>query len=82
MPWSFISPVGASVRERNPTLSQAPTHNVVVTYDGCLTDMAPVYRGTYQQCVDYIATHRAPAGCHLDIKSLRTGRLVSYVVGA
>src|SRR4051794_19886801 len=97
MPWPLASPsgsipgssragaqcfrLGSALRSNNPTLSQPSTHSVVITYDGCTTDLAAPFRGTYEDCVRFIAGHIAPAACAFDIKSAATGRLVSYRAG-
>lgn len=92
MPWPFHSPAGGrttrtpSGHEHRPppgylpVTSAGPTHAVVVSYEGHVDGRPSVYRGSYEQCREYIRTHTPPPGCAFDIMSIATRRLVSYVV--
>jgi hypothetical protein len=51
-----------------------------VSYEGHVDGRPSVYRGSYEQCREYIRTHTPPPGCAFDIMSIATRRLVSYVV--
>lgn len=55
-------------------------YGVWVEYDGCSNEAAPRFKGTHEQCLNFMRRRRAPKHCTWSLVSTETGRAVSYML--